>query len=233
MNIGRILSSARGGMGSTASRAGRAANSMSNSPIGKIGMGALAVGAMGAGAISGSGEIMNSAMDVAFDDPQADRAFVGTDVGIGTILGSSIGGPIGGMAKAPLYQNAVAMQGGGVLAAGGAGAAALGAGTMAAGLGIAGAAYGMQGLARRMPIPGGGSFSSKGVKAGLITAGVGLGATLLGGGVAAGGGAAIAGGLQEETRRQNPFANTTRGTSSRLNISGDIVLGAHNSRRGY
>jgi hypothetical protein len=51
--------------------------------------------------------------------------------------------------------------------------------------------------------------------------------------VAAGGGAAIAGGLHEETRRQNPFANTTRGTSSRLNISGDIVLGAHNSRRGY
>ncbi len=54
-------------------------------------MGLLVGGAAIAGAIAGSGEVMNAAFDVAFNDPQADRAFVGTDITPGMAMGMSYG----------------------------------------------------------------------------------------------------------------------------------------------
>lgn len=54
-------------------------------------MGLLLGGAAIAGALSGSKEVMNSAFDVAFNDPQADRAFVGTDITPGMAMGMSYG----------------------------------------------------------------------------------------------------------------------------------------------
>lgn len=54
-------------------------------------MGMLVGGAIISGAVAGSGEVMNSAFDVAFNDPQADRAFVGTDITPGMAMGMSYG----------------------------------------------------------------------------------------------------------------------------------------------
>lgn len=199
--IGKLVS---GGL-----KAGKAVGG--SSAAGKIGMGMLTAGAIGAGVISGAGEVMDSAFDVAFDDPQADRAFIGSDIGVGTLIGSSMGGVIGSASRAPLYGNAGQISGGIMSTAGGAG-------LMAAGAGVAGASYGLRKL------KGGGGL--KGMLAGAGIAAVGAG-------ISAGGIASARAGYQEEGIRQNPFVNTTGSTMNRLNISGDIVLGAHNTRRGY
>jgi hypothetical protein len=50
-------------------------------------------------------------------------------------------------------------------------------------------------------------------------------------GLALAGAKSTAAGMQ--TFAGNPFLNTSSATADRLNASGDIVLGAHNSRRGY
>lgn len=185
----------------------------------KAGMGLLTAGAIGAGVVSGAGQVMDSAFDVAFDDPQADRAFVGSDIGLGTLIGSSIGGPVGSASRAHLYGNANQIAGGYMTTAGGVG-------VMAAGAGITGASYGFRKVMQRLPHAGVSSVGIKGMLAGAGIAAVGAGIS------AAGIGGARAG-YQEESVRQNPFVNTTASTMNRLNISGDIVLGAHNGRRGY
>lgn len=189
-----------------------------NSAARKAGMGLLTAGVVGAGVISGAGEVMDSAFDVAFDDPQADRAFLGSDIGVGTLIGSSMGGRIGAMSRAPLYTNAGQISGGIMSAAGGVG-------IMAAGAGVTGASYGFRKLMQRMP----GAGPRSGIKGMLAGAGI----AAVGAGISAAGISASRAGYQEEGMRQNPFVNTTASTMNRLNISGDIVLGAHNGRRGF
>lgn len=190
-------------------KAGKAVSGSSGAR--KAGMGLLTAGAIGAGVISGAGQVMDSAFDVAFDDPQADRAFLGSDIGVGTLIGSSMGGAIGAASRAPLYANASQISGGIMGGAGGAGLAA-------AGTGVAAASYGYRKL------KGGG-----GVKGMLVGAGM----AAVGAGISAAGIASARAGYQEEGMRQNPFVNSTASTMNRLNISGDIVLGAHNGRRGF
>ena len=89
---------------------------------------------------------------------------------------------------------------------------------MAAGAGVTAASYGYR------KIKGGGGVKGMLAGAGIAAAGAGLSTA---------GALSARAGYQEEGIRQNPFVNTTGSTMNRLNISGDIVLGAHNTRRGY
>lgn len=192
MKIGRLL--------------GKAANaSQGRNLAGKIGMGALLGGAAIGGAISGSGQVIDSAFDVAFNDPQADRAFLGADLGPGYFASQPFGGAIAAAGRAPMYANANQI-------AGGAGMTGIG-----AGIGAIGAAVGIGGAMK------------KSLKGGLIGGGI----ALAGAAMAGAGGASMTSGMSQASARQNPFLNTSSATAQRLSASGDIVLGAHNSRRGY
>lgn len=178
----------------------------------KMGMGLLGATAIGAGVISGAGEVMDSAFDVAFDDPQADRAFVGGDIGFGTLIGSSIGGFAGSASRAHLYSDASMISGG--ISGAAMGAAGIGAGALAVGAGYGAQRAGMSKLGK-LGMKGGAGIAALGVMA------------------IAGGVSSARSGYQAQSAKQNPFVNTSSGTMNRLNISGDIVLGAHNTRRGY
>lgn len=213
--IGRLV---KGGLG-----AGRAVSNSSGAR--KAGMGLLTAGAVGAGVISGAGEVMDSAFDVAFDDPQADRAFLGSDIGVGTLIGSSMGGAIGSASRAHLYGNANQIGGGIATTAGGAV-------LMAAGAGVAGSTYSVGKIMQKMSRFGNVTAdTARNVRTkGML---IGAGIAAVGAGISAAGIGGSRAGYQEEGIRQNPFVNTTGSTMNRLNISGDIVLGAHNTRRGY
>lgn len=210
------------GLGRRAHSVSRAAGE--SSAARKMGMGLLGATAVGAGVISGANSAMDAAFDVAFDDPQADRAFVGGDIGFGTLIGSQIPG-LKGLSKAHLYGDANQIAGGYMGAAASVGGMGLGAATIGGGYGL------HKALAKRTvppnAIPRGGK-ALMGVGAGMMVAGLvgtfaGIGQTKRG--------------YQGMSEKQNAFVNTTNndtmGTMSRLNISGDIVLGAHNTRRGY
>ena len=192
MKVGRLL--------------GKAARGASeNRAIGKIAMGALVGGAAIAGTISGSGQAIDSAFDVAFDDPQADRAFLGADLGPGYFASQPFGGAIAAAGRGGMYANASQIAGGATATAAGAGIGALG---MAVGAG---------GLLKRS------------MKGSLIGGGI----ALTGAAISAAGGAGMTSGMREASARKNPYLNTSSATANRLSASGDIVLGAHNSRRGY
>jgi hypothetical protein len=191
MKVGKLLGKASGMSGASAA--------------GKIGIGALIGGAAIAGGISGSGEVIDSAFDVAFDDPQADRAFLGADLGPGYFASQPFGGAIAAAGRAPMYANANQI-------AGGAGLAGIGAGVGAIGMAV-----------------GAGGLLKRNMKASLVGGGI----AMVGAAMGASGGISMASGMQEASARKNPFLNTSSATANRLSASGDIVLGAHNSRRGY
>lgn len=67
-------------------------------------MGALIGGAAIAGVVAGSKSLFDSAQDVAFNDPEADKAFTGHDFGPGFFASQAVGGPVGaaGRALSPL-----------------------------------------------------------------------------------------------------------------------------------
>jgi hypothetical protein len=199
MKVGRLLGKAARGTGKVARGASE------NTALGKIGMGALVGGAAIAGVVSGSGQVIDSAFDVAFDDPQADRAFLGTDLTPGYFASQPFGGAIAATGRAGMYANANEI-------AGGAGMAGIG-----AGIGAVGMAVGAGGLLKRS------------MKGSLVGGGI----ALAGAAISAAGGAGMTSGMREASARQNPYLNTSSATANRLSASGDIVLGAHNSRRGY
>ena len=191
MKVGKLLGKASGMSGS--------------GTAGKIGIGALIGGAAIAGGISGSGEVIDSAFDVAFDDPQADRAFLGADLGPGYFASQPFGGAIAADGRVPMYANANQI-------AGGAGLAGIGAGVGAIGMAV-----------------GAGGLLKRNMKASLVGGGI----AMVGAAMGASGGVSMVSGMQEASARKNPFLNTSSATANRLSASGDIVLGAHNSRRGY
>jgi len=149
----------------------------------------------------------DAAMDVAFGDPQADRAVLGTDLTPSLYLGVRGPGIIGSTARG---MNATRF---------GVGAAHPG-GAMAVG-GLAGAAGGA-GLGYRMG----------GAKGALIGGVIGA----FGGGAVGGGAQAVQAYRTARTNSQimneSPFYNQSALTADRLNASGNIVLGMHNQRRG-
>lgn len=208
---------------SASTRIARAASSRAGGFVGGH-LGGLAAGGTAAyfgyrGIKGFAGQVIpagiDTAMDVAFDDPQADRAILGTDLTPSIYLGAR--GPTGvrGIARglnATRFGYGVANPAKSAIGAG-AGMGAMGA--------LAGGALG---------------YSRGGLK-GAITGGV-IGA--LGGGVAGGAlGAGSSATLAYQTARANsqilnesPFYNKSALTAQRLNASGNIVLGMHNQRRG-
>jgi hypothetical protein len=151
---------------------------------------------------------IDNAMDIAFGDPQADRAVLGTDLTPSMAYMAS-GLPGTGIARA-MNMDKVGVNTGGKLAA----ATTMG-GTAVGAIGgvYAGAKFG-------------------GVK-GAIAGGV---AGLIGGG-AAGAGIGFGSAIQtarnnRQIMTESPFYNQSLLTAERLNASGNIVLGMHNGRRG-
>jgi hypothetical protein len=159
------------------------------------------------GVMSGIGSSgREAAMDVAFGDPNADRAFLGSNLSGRFLLGSAMGGTMGGVLQAtapidlsrtnpPIPTSPVAT------------------GTVGSVIGgIAGGAMG------------------RSLKGGLIGAAIGgfVGSTAAP--------LMAAGGYVASNRdffTQSPYANRSSATAAALNASGDIVLGMHNSRSSY
>lgn len=217
LNIGRAIKGATKLSGRAASATAKSSGAR------KAGMGLLLGGAAVAGVVSGSKGLVDGAFDVAFDNPEADRAFTGGDVGPGYVASQIVGGPVGAIGKAagPLGQAAGAAAAGPVAVGGG---LALGGGAGALGLTAAGyAASNLIGKGENLA-------AKKLFKRGMI-----------GSGTAAGiGGAALVGSAYAAKKliskmSTSPYANrrSSKGQEERLGASGKIVLGMQNSRRGY
>lgn len=217
LNIGRAIKGATKLSGRAASATAKSSGAR------KAGMGLLLGGAAVAGVVSGSKGLVDGAFDVAFDNPEADRAFTGGDVGPGYVASQIVGGPVGAIGKAagPLGQAAGAAAAGPVAVGGG---LALGGGAGVFGLAAAGyAASNLIGKGENLA-------AKKLFKRGMI-----------GSGTAAGiGGAALVGSAYAAKKliskmSTSPYANrrSSKGQEERLGASGKIVLGMQNSRRGY
>jgi hypothetical protein len=163
---------------------------------------------------------IKAGMDVAFDDPNADQKVLGTDLTPSMLVGASVGGPIGGLARgANAYRFGVgatnpyyAQRGGGRAGA------AIGA--------VGGGIYGYKK----------GFGGTKGVKGAVIGAIGGGIAGNIGGRTVGGGGSLMYAQKYARTNSQvlneSPFYNQSLMTADRMNARGDIVLGAYNSRKG-
>jgi len=217
LNIGRAIKGASRLSGKAASATAK------NSGVKKAGMGLLLGGAAIAGVVNGSKGLVDGAFDVAFDNPEADRAFTGGDVGPGYVASQMVGGPIGAVGKAtgPLGQAAGAAAAGPVAVGGG---LALGGGAGVFGLAAAGYA------ASKLIGKGENLAAKKIFKRGMIGSG-----TAAGIGGAALVGSAFAAKKLVSKMSTSPYANrrSSRSQEERLGASGNIVLGMQNSRRGY
>jgi hypothetical protein len=186
-------------------------------------MGALAIGAFGAGMMSKAGPAaMDATMEGAFGDANADRYFTGRDLSLRTFAGAGIGGLGGEMLQVSSpgdYAATNAMipppSGAGV------GGSLLGA--------AAGAAAG--GKLAAIKAAKKGAVKGSTLKGKVIGAGLGA---LTGGMVGAG--SAFVGTAQYMKNNRQFFSESPYspvGSNSMLSASGDIVLGMHNSRRSY
>jgi hypothetical protein len=181
----------------------------------KVLMGTGVAGIFGAGMANkvGKGAIDN-AMDIAFDNPEADQAVLGTDL----TPSIAMGGGISGIAGAPFRMaNAQALNMYGANPTG----EKLLMGT--AGAGLAGGVVGGLGAGYL----GGKKFGLKGRIAGAVGGGI-LGG-IAGTSVGAGAGIAATGHYAKKYGRSS---NSSLMTAQSLNANGNIVLGMHNSRRG-
>ena len=217
LNIGKAIKGATKLSGRAASATAKSSGAR------KAGMGILVGGAAIAGVVSGSKGLVDGAFDVAFNNPEADRAFTGGDVGPGYIGSQIVGGPVGAIGKAagPLGQAAGTAAAGSVAVGGG---MLAGAGT----IGLAGTslAYGASELIGK----GENLAAKKLFKRGMIGSG-----TVAGIGGAALLGSAYAAKKLVSKMSTSPYANrrSSKNQEERLGASGNIVLGMQNSRRGY
>lgn len=217
------LSSGR--MARTLGRTGRAAGrGLINVGSSRAGMGAVAVGAIGMGMASSIGPATkDAALGAAFGDENADTYFTGRDLDARFLAGQMMGGVGGGILKAsspgdnlainPIIPGPTAMLG--ASAATGVMGGVAG-GTIGAAVGtFVGGAFG---ISKTGKVAGGimGTIAGAATGAALPTS------AFLGGHVA----------RNQEFYRQSPYSSSSS-TASQLGASGDIVLGMHNSRRGY
>jgi hypothetical protein len=180
----------------------------------KVLMGAGLAGVFGAGMFNSVAKgTIDNAMDIAFDNPEADQAVLGTDLTPSIALGAGISGIAGApfrMANAGAL-NMYGANSNEVMAKGAAGAGILG--------GIAGTI-------------GGGMFGAKrrGIRGGIggAIAG-GIGGSTASAGTVAGLGIMDARNTMQKYGRSG---NTSLMNAKALNANGNIVLGMHNSRRG-
>lgn len=202
LNIGRIVSGTLGRLGEVgSSKAGLAA---------LVGIGGMAGFTNTAGPAT-----MDTAMDVAFGTPDADRYFTGRDMSLRGTIGAAMGGFEGGallatapgdmLAINPAVPNPVV--------------------SIAAGIGIGA-------LAGSMSFKKGKTITSKILRGGRGT---------LAGGVVGGivGAAIPALGVKSHMSNnqqffsQSPYSPSSARSLMELNATGDVVLGMHNARRGY
>jgi hypothetical protein len=194
---------------STGQFMGRRAANFGNSTTGAA---AVMIGAGVLGMANAAGpEAVDFAMEGAFGDENADRYFTGMDLSARTLVGQATGGILGSAIQStdPLQNymiNPVAPS------------------PMASGIGgsVTGALLG-----------GAIGGAKKGFKGGALGATLGM----LAGGIAGGSAAAAAPlGYMRQNREffsQSPYSPLGNTQASALNATGDIVLGMHNSRRGY
>ena len=217
LNIGKAIKGATKLSGRAASATAKSSGAR------KAGMGILVGGAAIAGVVSGSKGLVDGAFDVAFNNPEADRAFTGGDIGPGYIGSQIVGGPVGAIGKAagPLGQAAGAAAAGPVAVGGG-----LLAGAGAIGLAGTALAYGASELIGK----GENLAAKKLFKRGMIGSG-----TVAGIGGAALIGSAYAAKKLVSKMSTSPYVNrrSSKNQEERLGASGNIVLGMQNSRRGY
>ena len=200
-------------IGKAVTRAGRSAKISAMGGGGGIGKAAFGV-ALAGGTVAGLSNVANAgidnAMDIAFDNPQADRAVLGTDLSPSLMLGEAGLGPISGAARNVNALKYGVNTGPGLPIATAAGGSMLG--------GMGGAVLG---------------FKKKGIKGMFVGGAIG---SVIGGSVGGGMGIAPTAAYLRENQqllRESPFSNTSLVTADALNASGDIVFGMHNSRRGY
>jgi len=204
-------------------------SSIGSSPIGQVAKGIMgskkAKGAILGGLfLAGVGKevvrpTIKAGLDVAFDDPNADQKILGTDLTPSMLIGANIGGPVGGLARgANAYRFGVgAVDPYTAQKNTGRGGAALGA--------IGGGMYGYK--------KGIGGSKVKGAVIGAIGGGI---AGNVAGRVTGATGSLMFAKKYAQTNSQilneSPFYNRSLMTADRMNARGDIVLGAHNTRRG-
>ena len=222
LNVGSITSGVDAGMGLLSrigsSGVGQAAKDIYSNKYAKGAvLGGLFLAGIGKEVIRPS---IKAGLDVAFDDPNADQKVLGTDLTPSMLVGASIGGPVGSVARgANAYRFGV----------GGTNPYDTQKNVGRAG-GIAGAV-------------GGGIYGyTKGIAGQRGTTGAIMGA--IGGGMAgniAGRVTGATGSLMfaknyaqtnAQILNESPFYNQSLMTADRMNARGDIVLGAHNTRRG-
>ena len=185
----------------------------------KVLMGTAMAGVFGAGMANkvAKGTIDN-AMDIAFDNPEADQAVLGTDLTPSMALGAGISG-IGG---APFRMaNAQALNMYGINPTGE--KLAIGTATTGVGGALGGAFIGGRLLTKKSGIRG----KIGGAVGGLVLGGIA--------GTSAGAGAGMLA-TRSATRgyaeKYGRSSNSSLMTAQSLNANGNIVLGMHNSRRG-
>ena len=163
---------------------------------------------------------IKAGLDVAFDDPNADQKVLGTDLTPSMLIGASVGGPVGSVARGanayrfgvggtnPYYAQQNTGRAGGIIGA------------------VGGGIYGYKkGF--------GGIKGTKGAVIGAIGGGI---AGNVAGRVTGAGGSLMFAQKYARTNAQilneSPFYNKSLMTADRMNASGNIVLGAHNTRKG-
>jgi len=185
--------------------------------LSKIGSRVALGGIATAGLLSGIGSSgREMAMETAFGDPNADRAFLGSNLSGRFILGSAMGGFTGGLLQASAPTDFGRINYVGPTGAG----AVMGSGAVggAVGLGLGYAAARMSGGGTKGRIAGGllGAIAGSAIGSAAPIAGVA-------GYVAS----------NRDFFSQSPYTNRSSATAAALNASGDIVLGMHNSRSSY
>lgn len=156
---------------------------------------------------------VSNTMDIAFGTPDADNYMLGgSDLTPSLAMGALVSGPLGAPAR---LKNAadLNMYGANSL------------GTIAGGVGVAASLGGLTGgLLGKYEKLG----KMGGIKGAIAGGAIGLGVGLLG----AGHHIQSPYEKRPDLFRNSPYYNTSLSTAERLNASGDIVLGMHNSRRG-
>lgn len=221
-------------------RLGKGALAGAGKGITKVGssrgaLAAIGIGALGMGIASEVGPAArDAALDFSMGDPNADAAFTGRKFSARYLTGSLLGGGVGGAMRISspkdfLYENPMIPSSKGLYA--GAGIAGAAVGTVAGGVlgSMAGKAVGGL-IGNKIP------FAKKisPIAGGIIGAGMGGSIGMLSPAIAGGIAAKSYIGDNQQFFNESPYApRSSLATSSALNASGDIVLGMHNSRRGY
>jgi len=168
-----------------------------------VGFGAL----FGLGAMNSAGKAAKEGMmEAAFGSPDADRAFLGTELSGRFLAGSILGGPVGGLMKASAPMDYMKVNPATPTARTQVASTAIGGliGGIAGGIGVAGKKYGAVGAIAGAAM---GAIAPLEYTRRRIQ-------------------------NNQDFYSQSPHARS-RQLATELNASGDIVLGMHNARGGY